>query len=96
MPMQGVPPQKRPLVVDPVYNSPGPSWSTRSLLDGKEVDRREHRLRRPEGVREKTGTDPVSTLKRALDNVRPTLEVKSAASVARPTRSPSRSAGPRH
>src|SRR5205085_1348522 len=30
-----------------------------------------------EGCREKTGTDPVITLKRALDNVKPTLEVKS-------------------
>ena len=30
-----------------------------------------------EGCREKTGTDPVQTLKRALDNVRPTLEVRS-------------------
>ena len=29
-----------------------------------------------EGCREKTGTDPVVTLKRALDNVKPTLEVK--------------------
>jgi small subunit ribosomal protein S7 len=28
-------------------------------------------------IREKTGTDPVVTLKRALDNVKPTLEVKS-------------------
>ena len=30
-----------------------------------------------EGCRAKTDTDPVITLKRALDNVRPTLEVKS-------------------
>jgi small subunit ribosomal protein S7 len=30
-----------------------------------------------EGCREKTGTDPVQTLRRALDNVRPTLEVRS-------------------
>ena len=30
-----------------------------------------------EGCRDKTGTDPVVTLKRALDNVKPTLEVKS-------------------
>ena len=30
-----------------------------------------------EGCREKTGNDPVITLKRALDNVKPTLEVKS-------------------
>ena len=30
-----------------------------------------------EGARDKTGNDPVVTLKRALDNVKPTLEVKS-------------------
>ena len=30
-----------------------------------------------EGTREKTGTDPVVTLKRALDNVKPAIEVKS-------------------
>ena len=30
-----------------------------------------------EGCREKTGNDPVVTLKRALDNVKPTLEVRS-------------------
>jgi small subunit ribosomal protein S7 len=30
-----------------------------------------------EGCREKTGTDPVVTLKRALDNVKPAIEVKS-------------------
>jgi small subunit ribosomal protein S7 len=30
-----------------------------------------------EGARERTGTDPVVTLKRAMDNVKPTLEVRS-------------------
>jgi small subunit ribosomal protein S7 len=30
-----------------------------------------------EGTRTKTGIDPVQTLKRALDNVKPALEVKS-------------------
>jgi len=30
-----------------------------------------------EGCREKSGTDPVVTLKRAMDNVKPTLEVRS-------------------
>ena len=30
-----------------------------------------------EGCRDKTGTDPVQTLKRALDNIKPTLEVRS-------------------
>ena len=29
-----------------------------------------------EGCREKSGTDPVVTLKRALDNVKPSLEVR--------------------
>ena len=30
-----------------------------------------------EGLREKTGNDPIITLKRALENIKPTLEVKS-------------------
>ena len=30
-----------------------------------------------EGARQKTGTDPVATLKRALDNIKPSIEVKS-------------------
>ena len=30
-----------------------------------------------EGCREKSGTDPVITLKRALENVKPSIEVKS-------------------
>jgi small subunit ribosomal protein S7 len=30
-----------------------------------------------EGCKDKTGTDPVVTLKRAMDNVKPTLEVRS-------------------
>jgi small subunit ribosomal protein S7 len=30
-----------------------------------------------EGCRDKSGTDPVVTLKRAMDNVKPTLEVRS-------------------
>src|SRR4030095_15355319 len=30
-----------------------------------------------EGCRDKTGTDPVVTLKRAMDNVKPPIEVKS-------------------
>ena len=46
-----------------------------------------------EGCREKNGADPVVTLKRALDNVKPTLEVQAAVvSVAPPTRCRSRCA----
>ena len=50
MPRKG-PAPKRPLVIDPVYQSP----LVTSLVN----------------------TDPVATLKRALDNIKPTLEVKS-------------------
>ena len=38
---------------------------------------RAHRLHRPRDGREKTGADPVAALKRAVENVRPELEVQS-------------------
>ena len=47
------------------------------LLDGKRSVAERIVYGALEGCREKTGTDPVVTLKRALDNVKPTLEVKS-------------------
>jgi len=66
MPRKG-PAAKRQLVTDPVYGSPlVTALANKVLKDGA-----------LEGCREKTGNDPVITLKRALDNVKPTLEVKS-------------------
>ena len=47
------------------------------LLDGKKSTAERIVYQALEQAREKTGTDPVVTLKRALDNVKPTLEVKS-------------------
>jgi len=47
------------------------------LLDGKRSVAERAVYGALEGCREKTGTDPVQTLKRALDNIRPTLEVRS-------------------
>ena len=47
------------------------------LLDGKKSTAESIVYNALEGCREKTGTDPVLTLKKALDNIRPTLEVKS-------------------
>ena len=47
------------------------------LLDGKKSTAERIVYGALEGCREKTGTDPVITLKRAMDNIRPTLEVKS-------------------
>jgi len=64
--------------VDPVYGSPLVSQLVNKvLLDGKKSTAERIVYSALEGCREKTGNDPVITLKRALDNVKPTLEVKS-------------------
>ena len=77
MPRKG-PAPKRPVIIDPVYSSPlVTQLISKILVDGKKqvAERIVHTAL--EGCREKTGTDPVVTLKRALDNVKPTIEVKS-------------------
>jgi small subunit ribosomal protein S7 len=77
MPRKG-PAPKRPLIIDPVYGSPLVSQLVNKvLLDGKKSVAERIVYQALEGCREKTGNDPVITLKRALDNVKPTLEVKS-------------------
>ena len=77
MPRKG-PAGKRPIVNDPVYGSPVVTQLiNKVLLDGKRSKAESVVYGALEGCREKTGTDPVQTLKRALDNVRPTLEVRS-------------------
>ena len=47
------------------------------LMDGKRSVAERIVYGALEGARERTGNDPVVTLKRALDNVKPTIEVKS-------------------
>jgi small subunit ribosomal protein S7 len=77
MPRKG-PAPKRPLVVDPVYGSPlVTQLVNKVLLDGKKSTAERIVYGALEGCREKTGQDPVIALKRALDNVKPTLEVRS-------------------
>jgi small subunit ribosomal protein S7 len=78
MPRKG-PAPKHPVVTDPVYGSPlVTSLINKVLLSGKRSVAERIVYGALEGCREKSGgTDPVITLKRALDNVRPTLEVKS-------------------
>jgi small subunit ribosomal protein S7 len=72
------PAPKHPVVTDPVYGSPlVTSLINKVLLSGKRSVAESIVYGALEGCREKSGTDPVITLKRALDNVRPTLEVKS-------------------
>jgi len=78
MPRKG-PAPRRPLVVDPVYDSPlVTQLVNKILLDGKRSTAESIVYGALEGCRDKSGgTDPVVTLKRALDNIRPSLEVKS-------------------
>ena len=78
MPRKG-PAPKRPLVVDPVHNSPlVTQLVNKVLVDGKRSVAERIVYGALEGCRDKTGgTDPVVTLKRALDNVKPAIEVKS-------------------
>ncbi|TSD95069.1 30S ribosomal protein S7 [Skermania sp. ID1734] len=77
MPRKG-PAPKRPLINDPVYGSPlVTQLVNKILLDGKKSTAERIVYGALEQAREKTGTDPVVTLKRALDNVKPALEVKS-------------------
>jgi len=78
MPRKG-PVTKSPVVADPVYNSPVvTALINRVLLHGKRSTAEAIVYGALEGVREKTnGTDPVITLKRALDNIKPSVEVRS-------------------
>jgi len=77
MPRKG-PAPRRPLNPDPVYNSPlVTQLISKILLAGKRQLAERIVYGALEGCREKTGTDPVVTLKRAMDNVKPTLEVRS-------------------
>ena len=77
MPRKG-PAPKRPLVVDPVYGSPVVTQLVnRVLQDGKKSTAERIVYGALEGVRTKTDADPAVVLKRALENVRPSLEVRS-------------------
>ena len=77
MPRKG-PAPKRPIDVDPVYGSQVVTQLVSKVLqDGKKQTAQRIVYTALEGCREKTGSDPVVTLKRALDNVKPALEVRS-------------------
>ena len=77
MPRKG-PAPKRPIVIDPVYGAPVVTQLiNKVLLDGKRSVAEAIVYGALEGVKEKSGQDPVAVLKRAMDNVRPALEVRS-------------------
>ncbi|WP_394288105.1 30S ribosomal protein S7 [Corynebacterium variabile] len=77
MPRKG-PAPARPIVKDPVYDDVIVSQLVNKiLLDGKKSTAERIVYGALETCREKTGTDPVLTLKKGLDNVKPALEVRS-------------------
>ncbi len=77
MPRKG-PAPKRPLVADPVYSSPlVTQLINKVLVDGKRSVAESIVYGALEGCQAKSDADPVITLKRALENVKPAIEVKS-------------------
>ncbi len=77
MPRKG-PAPKRPIINDPVFGAPVVTQLiNKVLLDGKRSTAEAIVYTALEGVREKSGQDPVTVLKRAMDNIRPALEVRS-------------------
>lgn len=77
MPRKG-PAPRHPLPPDPVYNSPlVTQLVNKVLLDGKRQLAERIVYGALSGAHEKSSTDPVVVLKRAMDNVKPTLEVRS-------------------
>ncbi|EEI28104.1 MULTISPECIES: 30S ribosomal protein S7 [Corynebacterium] len=69
---------QRQLVKDPVYNSAlVTQLVNKVLVDGKKATAERIVYGALEACREKTGTDPVGTLEKALGNIRPELEVRS-------------------
>ena len=69
---------KRPVVKDPVYNSEQVTQLVNKvLIDGKKSTAERIVYGALEICREKTGTEPVGTLEKALGNIRPDLEVRS-------------------
>lgn len=71
------PAPKRPLVNDPVYGSQLVTQLVNKVLLKEKSLAERIVYGALEQARDKTGTDPVITLKRALDNVKPALEVRS-------------------
>jgi small subunit ribosomal protein S7 len=77
MPRKG-PAPKRPVIADPVYASPVVSQLVNKiLLDGKKDLAQRIVYGALSAVEAKAATDPVAVLKKALDNIRPSIEVKS-------------------
>src|ERR1700752_4415933 len=81
--------ERRDVLPDPVYNSPlvtkficGVMWGgKKSLAEGIFYDAMKQ-------IGDKTGEDPLKVFKRAIDNVKPTVEVKSRRVGGSPSQGP--------
>jgi small subunit ribosomal protein S7 len=77
MPRKG-PAQRRDLLPDPIYRSLlVTQLINKVMLSGKRSVAEKIVYDALTMIEEKTGTEPIATLKRAIDNVKPPLEVKS-------------------
>ena len=77
MPRKG-PAPRRELAPDPVYDSLVVTQIVNKVLqDGKRSTAEKIVYGALEIIETKTGTEPISTLKRAIDNIRPSVEVRS-------------------
>jgi small subunit ribosomal protein S7 len=77
MPRKG-PPPRRELMPDPIYRSVlVTQFVNKVLVRGKRSTAERIVYGALDIVKDKTGAEPVATLKRAMDNVKPQLEVKS-------------------
>ena len=77
MPRKG-PPPRRELMPDPIYHSVlVTQFVNKVLQQGKRSLAERTMYQALDIVNDKTGAEPIATLKRALENVKPQLEVKS-------------------
>ncbi|HUQ63099.1 MAG TPA: 30S ribosomal protein S7 [Acidimicrobiales bacterium] len=77
MPRKG-PPPRRELMPDPIYRSVLVTQFVNKIMQrGKRSLAERTVYTALDAVREKTGAEPIATLKRAMENVKPQLEVKS-------------------
>jgi small subunit ribosomal protein S7 len=77
MPRKG-PAVRREVAADPVYQNPlVTQLINKVLLDGKKSVAEQTVYKALEIISERTANDPVITLKKAVENVRPMLEVRS-------------------
>ena len=70
--------QKRDIAADPLYQSPLVTKFVNCVMsDGKRSTAERIIYQSFDIIKEKTGDDPVKVFKKAIDNVKPSLEVKS-------------------